>query len=228
MRLTIDKIAELDGKTCFICGRYLLNNTRRDLAYAEVHTGRPVLLRPERYYLFACPNCGKIAHKRCWYEVADKKVKRSFFRTKGWKIVCPSCGFEISGLRPNRLDWRHGYQIPGHPDSELMELYTSDVLAYKAGALFGKVGQAIDGLFKVVGLSSVTDPERNAIAAAAARVGKTLSDIAAKVFKLDIPPERRAEITALKCQNCGAPLPLPPPGEKAVVCEHCGTAHLLP
>ncbi len=227
MKYDVERLRELDGKVCFICGRYLLNYRNADLEYAEVHTGRPVRLRPERYHLFTCPSCGKTAHKRCWYNVGEKKVKKGLFRTQGWRLVCPSCGHEIAGLRKERTDWRHGYQIPGHPDSELPELYVSDVLAYKAAALVGKVGKTIDGFFKAVGLAALTDPERSAIAAAAARVGKTLADIADRVFRLTVPPTEKHELTALRCQNCGAPLPVPEEGQKAIVCAHCGTAHLL-
>ncbi len=227
MRVSIERMKDFDGKTCFICGEFLLNNRRKDLAYHEVHTGRSRLMKPERYHLFACPNCGKIAHKRCWYDVGLQKVKKNFFMTAGWRLVCPSCGFEVAPLTKERKPWNMGYQIPGHPDEELIELWTGDVLAWKAGSLFGKVGKTINNFFRAVGLGSLTDPERSSVARAAEKVGRTLSTIAKQIFKLDIPEEERSEIKALTCQNCGAPLPLPGPGESAVVCEHCGTAHLL-
>jgi hypothetical protein len=101
-------------------------------------------------------------------------------------------------------------------------------MAWKAGSLFGKIGRAIDNFFKAVGIGSLSDSETNAVAQAAAKIGKTLRDVAQQVFRLDIPAEERSEIKELKCQNCSAPLPLPEPYEEAVVCSHCGTAHLLP
>ncbi|MHA2193844.1 MAG: hypothetical protein ACXAAR_10510 [Candidatus Thorarchaeota archaeon] len=36
MRVPVDKMAKFDGKTCFICGKYLLNNTSGDLAYLQL------------------------------------------------------------------------------------------------------------------------------------------------------------------------------------------------
>ena len=64
MRITPDKMNKLDGKVCFICGRYLLNWSSKDLAYLKVHTETKTKAKPDMYHLFACPNCGKIAHKR--------------------------------------------------------------------------------------------------------------------------------------------------------------------
>jgi hypothetical protein len=109
-----------------------------------------------------------------------------------------------------------------------MELFTGDVLTWKAGSIFGRIGKAIDNFFRAVGLGSLDESETNAIAAAAAKIGKTIRDIAQKVFRLEIPPEQRSELKDLKCQNCGAPLPMPEPHEEAVICSHCNTAHLLP
>ncbi len=230
MRITPDKMHKLDGKICFICGHYLLNNTNGDLAYVPVHTGESIRAKPDRYYIFECPNCGMMGHKRCWHDVGETRVRGGFLNlfTRGWKLSCPNCGYVLAPLREDRVDWEKGYQIPGHPDEELYELRTKDVLAYKAGSLFGKVGAAIDGFFKAVGLSSLTSSETNAVVRAANRIGKTIKDVAERVFRLEIPAEQRSEIQDLTCQNCGAPLPMPGRFEEAVVCEHCGTAHLLP
>ena len=180
------------------------------------------------YYLFSCPNCGKVAHKRCWYNHGEVKKRNGWFGKKEWRLVCPNCEQQISSKRFQRVDWKKGYQIPGYPDSELPELYTADVLAWKTGSIFGKIGQAVDGFFKSIGLGSLTDSETGAITKAAKKIGKAFRDVAERVFKLEIPVEKRREITALTCQNCGAPLPMPEPYEEAVVCENCGTAHLLP
>jgi hypothetical protein len=217
---------KLDGRICFICGKYLLNYSRDDLAYARVHTGETTLAKPEKYHLFACPNCNKIAHKRCWYNVGEKKHRKGWFG-KEWQLQCPDCGHILSEKRDERLDWKKGYQIPGHPDEDLLELHKTDVIAWKAGSLFGRVGRAIDSFFQSVGLGSLTDPERSSIARAAGRIGKTIQDVADEVFRLNIPKEQRQELKELRCQNCDAPLPLPGEFEDAVVCEHCGTAHLL-
>ncbi len=227
MKVSPNRIGAFDGKTCFICGRYLLNNTPADLAYLPVHTGRSVKAKPDKYYLFQCPNCKMIGHKRCWYKHGEKKSRKGFFGSE-WQLICPSCGQVLSKKRDDRVDWRKGYQIPGHPDNELIELHTSDVLAWKAGSLFSKIGKAINNFFIAVGLGSLTADETSAVAVAANRIGKTIHDVAEKVFKLEIPEGQRADLTALKCQNCSAPLPLPDPWVEAVVCEHCGTAHLLP
>ncbi len=226
MRITPDKMNKLDGRTCFICGQYLLNNSSNDLAYLKIHTGGTMKIKPDTYFLFPCPNCNKIAHKRCWYDVGERKKRKGFFG-KEWQMVCPDCGHILSSKRPVRLDWNKGYEIPGHPDSELLELQVPEVMSWKAGSVFGKIGRAIDNFFLSVGLGSLSDPERSAIGRAAQRIGKTIQDVAEQVFKLNIPKEQRSELRDLKCQNCGAPLPLPGEFEDAVVCAHCGTAHLL-
>lgn len=226
MRITPDKMNKLDGRMCFICGKYLLNNSPDDLAYLKIHTGGTSKVKPDTYYLFSCPNCEKIAHKRCWYNVGERKKRKGFFG-KEWQLICPSCGYVLSSTRSERTDWNHGYEIPGHPDSELLELQVPAVVSWKAGSVFGKLGKVIDDFFKAVGLGSLTDPERSSVGQAAQKVGKTIQDVAERVFKLNIPEERRSEIRDLKCQNCGAPLPLPGEFEDAVVCAHCGTAHLL-
>lgn len=228
MRIPVSKMAQFDGKTCFICGRYLLNSTPNDLAYQMLPNGKSIKSRPDKYYLFSCPNCGRIAHKRCWYDVGEQKHKKGWFGRNEWKIICPECNQQLCSSRSERVDWKKGYQIPHHNDDELIELHVGDVMAWKAGSVFGKIGNAIDSFFQAVGLGSLTDSEANAISAAAARIGKTLRDIAQKVFRLEIPPEKRKEIKELKCQNCGAPLPMPEPYVEAVVCAHCNTAHLLP
>lgn len=228
MRLSVDKIGKLDGKTCFICGKYLLNNTSGDLAYIRLGNGTSTKARPDKYFLFRCPNCQRIAHKRCWYEHGEKKIKKGWFRSPDWQFVCPGCGHVMSDKRPEKIDWKKGYQIPGHPDNELYELVISDVFAWKAGSVFGKVSRAIGDFFTAVGLGSLTSRENRAVRDAADRIGKTFQQVAEKVFRLDLPKEKRSEITSLTCQNCGAPLPVPDPLVEAVVCEHCGTAHLLP
>ena len=228
MRLAVDKMDSLDAKTCFICGNYLLNNTPSDLAYVPVHTGRAVRAKPDKYFLFTCPNCSKTGHKRCWYNVGENKIKKGWFKKPEWQLSCPSCGFVISPKRIDRVDWKQGYQIWDHPDEELIELHTGDVLTWKAGSVFSKIGKAINDFFRAVGIGSLSESETNAIAAAAGKVGKTIQEIAENVFKLEIPAERRSEITELKCQNCAAPLPLPGLAEEAIVCRHCGTGHLLP
>lgn len=227
MRITPDKMNKLDGKVCFICGRYLLNWSSKDLAYLRVYTGKKEKARPDKYYLFACPNCNKIAHKRCWYDVGERKIKKGFFRKPDWNLVCPSCGTSLAPVANARVDWESGYELPGHPDSEIYELFCSDVLAWKAGSVFGKIGQAIDGVFQAVGLGSISNPERSAIAQAAQKVGKTIQDVAERVFRIKLAPEERSQLKELRCQNCGAPLPLPGDFDDAVVCSHCGTAHLL-
>jgi DNA-directed RNA polymerase subunit RPC12/RpoP/predicted RNA-binding Zn-ribbon protein involved in translation (DUF1610 family) len=226
LRITPDKMSRLDGKTCFICGKYLLNATSDDMAYIPVHTGESIRARPERYHLFACPNCGSTGHKRCWYNIGERKFRKGWFG-KEWQLACPSCGHVLSERRGDRVDWKKGYQIPGHPDEDLLELHKADVIAWKAGSVFRSIGRAVDGFFKSVGLGSLNDPEQSAVARAAARIGKTIQDVAQQVFKLDLSEKERAELKELKCQNCGAPLPLPGEFDDAVVCAHCGTAHLL-
>ena len=226
LRITPGKMNKLDGRTCFICGKYLLNNSSNDLAYFKVHTGRSVKAKPDMYHLFSCPNCQSVAHKRCWYNVGERKIRKGFFG-KEWQLFCPNCGHTLSQKRPDRTDWKRGYEIPGHPDTELLELHVSDVMAWKAGSVFGKIGRAIENFFQAVGLGSLSDPERSSIARAAQKIGKSIQDVAERVFKLNIPLERRSELRDLKCQNCAAPLPLPGEFDDAVVCAHCGTAHLL-
>ena len=227
MRLTPEKMRKLDGRTCFICGNYLLNYSESDMAYLEVHTGGSTKAKPNKYFLFSCPNCNKIAHLRCWYDHGEKKVKKGWFSKSEYQLTCPSCKTILSQKRPKRVDWKYGYQIPGHPESDLLELQVQDVLSYKAGSVFGKIGKAIDSFFQAVGLGSLSDPERGAVAKAAQRVGKTIQDVAERVFRIKLTPEQRSEMKELKCQNCGAPLPLPREFDDAVVCAHCGTAHLL-
>ncbi|NHJ15173.1 MAG: hypothetical protein EAX95_15940 [Candidatus Thorarchaeota archaeon] len=228
MRIPVSKISQFDGKTCFICGKYLLNNTADDLAYQHLPNGKSIKAMPDKYYLFSCPNCGKVAHKRCWYDIGEQKQKKGWFGKKEWKLICPGCKQQLSSTRSERSDWKKGYQIPSHPDDELLELHVPDVMAWKAGSIFGKIGKAIDNFFQAVGLGSLSESETSAISVAAAKIGKTLRDIAQKVFRLEIPPERRKEIKELRCQNCGAPLPMPEPYVEAVICAHCNTAHLLP
>ena len=226
LRITPAKMNKLDGRTCFVCGKYLLNYTSNDLTYLKVHSGQATKAKPDMYHLFSCPNCNSLAHKRCWYNVGENKKRKGLFG-KEWQMYCPSCGHTLSQKRPTRIDWKRGYDIPGHPDTELLELHVSDVIAWKAGSVFGKIGRAIDNFFQAVGLGSLTDPERNSIARAAQKIGKTIQDVADRVFKLDVPAEKRSELRDLKCQNCAAPLPLPGEFDDAVVCAHCGTAHLL-
>ena len=226
MRITPDKMNKLDGRTCFICGKYLLNNTPDDLTYLKVHTGGTMKVKPDTYHLFQCPNCNKLAHKRCWYNVGERKKRKGFFG-KEWQLICPGCGHILSSTRSERTDWKHGYEVPGHPDTDLLELQVPEVMSWKAGSVFGKIGRAINNFFQAVGLGSLTDPERSSVGRAAEKIGKTIHDVAEQVFRLNIPSEKRSEIRDLKCQNCGAPLPLPVEFEDAVVCAHCGTAHLL-
>lgn len=227
MRITPDKMNKLDGRVCFICGKYLLNCTEKDLAYLQIHTGNKMKAKPDQYHLFSCPNCNKMAHVRCWYDVGERKVKKGWFGKSEYILTCPSCGIEISQKRPERVDWKRGYTIPEQSESDILVLHCKDVNAWKAGSIFGKIGRAIDDFFKAVGLGSLSDPERNAVARAAANVGKTIQDVAEKVFKVKLTPEERAELKELRCQNCDAPLPLPGEFDDAVVCAHCGTAHLL-
>ena len=230
MKVPSTKIGKFDGKICFICGVYLLNNSNGDLAYLPVHTGRSVKAKPDKYFLFQCPNCEKIAHKRCWYDHGEKKIRKGWFGASERQLVCPSCNQPLSAKRKDLPKWNKGYQIPGHPDDELIELHTKEVLGWKAGSLFGKIGKAIDSFFVSVGLGSLSDSETSSIAKAASKIGKTIQDVAKKVFKLEIPLEERTimDLTALECQHCGAPLPKPEIYDEAVVCRHCGTAHLLP
>ena len=226
MRLTSEKLNKLDGRTCFICGKYLLNYTAKDMAYMKVYSGKGSKIRPDMYHLFTCPNCENIAHKRCWYDVADRKSRKGFFG-KEWQMFCPKCGHTISPKRSERIEWKRGFDIPGHPDSELLELHVPDVITWKAGSVFGKIGKALNNFFRAVGLGTLSDPERSSIASAAQKIGKTIQDVAEQVFKLDLPKEKLSELRELKCQNCAAPLPLPGEFDEAVVCVHCGTAHLL-
>ena len=227
MKIPVTRLDQFDGKTCFICGNYLLNYTSDDMAWLLLPGNKKSKAKPDKYFLFQCPNCKLYGHKRCWYDEGEIKSRKGWFSSQ-WTLHCPSCGAQISQKRDDRLDWKKGYQIPGNPDDQLPELHVKDVLAWKAGSIFGKIGRAFDSFFKAIGLGSLTDTETSAVARAAQRIGKTMSDVAQRVFKLDIPPEKRPEIEELKCQNCGAPLPLPEIHEEAVVCEHCGTAHLLP
>ncbi|TFG34315.1 hypothetical protein EU527_04185 [Candidatus Thorarchaeota archaeon] len=227
MRITPEKMRKLDGRTCFICGKYLLNYSENDLAYLEVHSGSSVKAKPNKYFLFPCPNCSKIAHLRCWYDIGEKKVKKGWFSKSEYQLTCPSCKTILSPKRPQRVDWKRGYQIPGYPEGDLLELQVQDVIAYKAGSFFGKIGRAIDGLFQSVGIGSLSNPERGAIAKAAHKVGKTIQDVAEQVFRIKLTPEQRSGLKELRCQNCDAPLPIPGEFADAVVCAHCGTAHLL-
>jgi len=227
LRIMPDKMNKLDGRTCFICGKYLLNNTEKDLAYLKVHSGSPMKAKPKMYHLFPCPHCDKIAHKRCWYDVGERKVKKGWFGKSEYILSCPSCGTDLSSKRPKRGDWKRGYEIPGHPDSEILELHVPDVMTWKAGSVFGKIGRAIDNFFQAVGFGSLSDPERNSISRAAQNVGKTIQDVAERVFKIKLSPKQRSELKELRCQNCDAPLPLPGEFDDAIVCAHCGTAHLL-
>ena len=230
LKVSPDKIGNFDGRSCFICGLPLLKYRDKDIAYHKTHTGKAQVAKPKRYFLFACPNCSKVAHKRCWFEYGDKAEKKGFFG-KEYILKCPNCGQALSQPRERREKWKLGYQIPGHPDEELIEIHIEDISRWKkgqsVGSFIGKIGQAFEAFFKAVGLGTLTDSETSAIARAAAKIGKGIQDVAEKVFKLDIPPEDRDKITELKCQNCGAPLPLPEFYEEAVVCAHCGTAHLL-
>jgi predicted RNA-binding Zn-ribbon protein involved in translation (DUF1610 family) len=218
---------DLDGKTCFICGRYLLNNSLKDLAYMEVHTGSSAKAKPDKYFLFTCPSCGKTAHKRCWYDVGERRSKDGLFGKTLWRFECPSCHQVLSPTRTGRPDWKLGYQIPGHGDAELIELLTSDVLSWKASRAVGVIGKAIDGLFSSIGLGALTSAQRNAVSQAANRIGKSFGFVTSAVA-FDATPQQRRELRELRCHNCGAPLPLPGLAESAVVCPHCGTAHLLP
>jgi len=227
VKLTPDKLSKLDGRTCFICGRYLLNYKESDMAYSEVHTGDSIKTKPPKYFLYECPECKKIAHLRCWYDVGENKIKKGWFKGSEFQLICPSCKTVLSPKRPKKTDWKHGYRIPSHPEEDLLELQVQDVISYKAGSVFGKIGKAIDSFFQAVGLGSVSDPERSSIARAAQRVGKTIQDVAERVFRIKITPEQRSELKELRCQNCGAPLPTPGEFDDAIVCAHCGTAHLL-
>ncbi|MFW9920326.1 MAG: hypothetical protein ACFFED_12055 [Candidatus Thorarchaeota archaeon] len=231
MKLTADKMDKFKDRPCFICGKDLLTNTMADLAYVPNAVGQSLKHKPERYFLFPCPNCSKVAHKRCWYNHGEKTHKKGFF-SKEYRLECPGCGQILSPKRDKKINWQKGYEIPGHPDNELIEVHLAAVRDWRRGRSIGdfisRVGQAIETFFKAVGLGSLTDRETSAVARAAEKIGKGISDVAEKVFRLDISPEERSEIKELKCQNCGAPLPLPEYWEEAVVCSHCRTAHLLP
>lgn len=219
-------------KTCFICGRLLLDYTPADFAYVPNVAGKSIKAKPEKYHLYPCPECNEVAHKRCWHKHGETQYKKGFFSKSEFQLKCPSCGRELSQKRENVTKWERGYEIPGHPDKELFEIYLTDLRDWKRGRAVGSflrmVGSAIDSFFKAVGLGSLTNTETSAIAKAAAKIGKGINDVAEKVFRLDITPEERKELRDLKCQNCGAPLPIPEFYEEAVVCQHCNTAHLLP
>lgn len=232
MKLTPDKMDRFKDKTCFICGRELLDYSPADLAYVPNAAGKSIKAKPPKFFLFPCPDCNQVAHKRCWYKHGEKKHKKGFFSKPEYRLECPSCARELSQKREGLKDWNRGYEIPGHPDSELIEVQVSDVISWKRGRSVGSflkmVGDALNAFFHAVGLGSLTDTETSAVAKAAAKIGKGINDVAEKVFRLDITPEERKQLTELKCQNCDAPLPLPEFYEEAVVCVHCGTAHLLP
>jgi len=227
LKVTPDRMGDLDGKTCFICGRYLLNNSLKDLAHAEIHTDLPLKAKPDKYFLFTCPSCSKTAHKRCWYEVAEKKIKNGLLVKTQWRLECPSCHQVLSPPRPERIDWKRGYQIPGHGDAELIELHVPEVFGWKTSQVVGKIGKAIDGLFRTIGLGALTPAQHGSIAQAVNKIGKTFGFVTSAVV-LDATPQQRRDLRDLRCQHCGAPLPLPGLAESAVVCAHCGTAHLLP
>lgn len=230
MKLTPDRMDNFKDKTCFICGRDLLEYSQGDLAYVPNTTGRSVKHEPERYFLFPCPECGQVAHKRCWYERGEKKTRKGLF-SKEYQLQCPSCGHQLSPKRDRLTSWSKGYEIPGHPDSELIEVHIVDIRSWmrgrKVGSFINMIGKAIETFFKAVGLGSLTDAETSSVARAAQKIGKGINDVAEKVFKLDISPEERGKLTELKCQNCGAPLPVPAFYDDAVVCPNCNTAHLL-
>ncbi|MDF1540922.1 MAG: hypothetical protein P1Q69_18645 [Candidatus Thorarchaeota archaeon] len=232
MKLTPDKMDKFKDKTCFMCGKKLLDYTPADLAYVPNVAGKSIKATPTKYYLFPCPECNQVAHKRCWYKHGEKKHKKGFFSTPDFRLECPSCARALSQKREGLVDWRNGYQIPGHPDDTLIEVQIADVISWKRGRSIGSflnmVGDALNTFFQAVGLGSLTDTETSAVAKAAQKIGKGINDVAEKVFKLDITPEDRKNLTELKCQNCDAPLPLPEYYVEAVVCDHCGTAHLLP
>lgn len=231
MKLTADMMDRFKDRQCFICGKNLLSNTMDDLAYVPNAAGKSIKHSPERYFLFPCPNCSKIAHKRCWYDHGEKEFRKGFF-SKEYRLECPSCGQILSPKRDDKLSWKKGYEIPGHPDEELIEVHLTAIRDWKRGRTIGdfitRIGSAVEAFFKAVGLGSLTDRETSAVARAAEKIGKGINDVAEKVFRLDISPKERSEMKELKCQNCGAPLPLPEFWEEAVVCRHCNTAHLLP
>ncbi len=228
MRIGVDKLNRLEGQHCFICGKPLLSHRIDDLAYIPVIKGGSVKAKPERYYLFQCPSCNKIGHKRCWYDVADRPVGGGIiFGPKGREMKCPACGYLIAPLRKEWVEWIRGYQIPGHPDEELFEIWVGDVNSYKAGAFISKIGAAIGGLFRAVKLGSLTASEKSAVSEAAQRVGKSFSDLSQQVFRLDVSQQDRQALRDLRCMHCSAPLPSPGQFDDAIVCQHCGTAHLL-
>jgi len=232
VRLTPDKMDRFKDKTCFICGRQLLDYTPADLAYVPNVTGKSIKAKPDKFHLFPCPECNEVAHKRCWYKHGEIPKKKGFFSKSDFQLTCPSCSRPLSVKRDKVVDWRKGYEIPEHPDDEILEIQIPDLIRWKRGRSVGSflkmVGDALTSFFQAVGLGSLTDTETSAIARAAEKIGKGINDVAEKVFKLDISPEERKNLTELKCQNCDAPLPLPEYWEEAVVCSHCGTAHLLP
>ncbi|MHA2023110.1 MAG: hypothetical protein ACTSWQ_05560, partial [Candidatus Thorarchaeota archaeon] len=96
MRITPDKMNRLDGRVCFICGKYLLNYTAKDMTYLKIHSGSKTKAKPDQYHLFKCPNCSKIAHVRCWYDVGERKVKKGWFSKSEYILTCPSCGTDLS------------------------------------------------------------------------------------------------------------------------------------
>ena len=232
MIVTPDKMDRFKDKTCFLCGKQLLVYSQSDLSYVPNVVGKSIKATPAKYYLFPCSECNEVAHKRCWYNHGEIPQKKGLFSKSDYQLHCPSCTKPLSQKREKLRKWNKGYEIPGHPDEELLEIQIPDLVNWKRGRSVGSflkmVGDAIDSFFKAVGLGSLTDTETSAIARAAANIGKGINDVAEKVFKLDISPEERKNLTELVCQNCDAPLPLPEFYEEAVVCSHCGTAHLLP
>ena len=227
MRFSVEKMKNLDGKNCAICGKALLKYNSDFLAYLPLPTGKSVKAKPERYHLFQCPNCEKIAHKKCWYRHGDVKVKTGIF-SSAYQLKCPNCEQILSGKRDKRRTWMKGYQIPGYPDEDLIEIFLSDIKSFQGGSFLDKIGSTIGGIFKAIGIAALNDRETSAIATAAERVGMTISQIGKQIFKVDATPAQRQGMEELKCQNCGAPLPVPDQFVEAVVCAHCGTAHLLP
>lgn len=227
MRISVEKMKNLEGKNCAICGKQLLAYNSDNLAYLPLPTGKSVKAKPERYHLFQCPNCEKIAHKRCWYRHGDEKMKTGMF-SSAYQLKCPNCEQVLSGKRDKRRTWMKGYQIPGHPDEDLIEVFLSDIKSFKGGSFLDKIGSTIGNVFKAIGIAALNDRETSAIATAAERVGMTISQIGQQIFKVNVTPAQRRGMEELKCQNCGAPLPVPDQFVEAVVCVHCGTAHLLP
>ena len=227
MRISVEKMKHLEGKNCAICGKPLLKYNSDFLAYLPLPTGKSVKAKPERYHLFQCPNCEKIAHKRCWYRHGDKKVKTGMF-SSAYQLKCPNCEQVLSGKRDKRRSWMKGYQIPDYPDEKLIEIFLSDIKSFQGGSFLDKIGSTIGGVFKAIGAAALNERETSAISRAAEAVGMTISQIGKQIFKVDVTPAQRQGMEELKCQNCGAPLPMPDQFAEAAVCAHCGTAHLLP